>query len=217
MKRHDLLIPLLCIGALLAACSEAPTGSALQQPVTVTATVTASGAVGVPSTVTIVQSSVITGVEAVTKTETVTETQDASVPDVPSTTDAPADRSRKFGDNFKYADGLQVSVAIPVPFTPSESSAITTKSPDYFSFEITIKNGTGRAFDPSAVQSSLQSGDQESGSVFDSANGIGSPPSTSLLPGRSVKFKVAFGVGTPKDLVFQVTPSFNYDPAIFTT
>ena len=39
---------------------------------------------------------------------------------------------------------------------------------------------------------------------------------TTLLPGRSATWQVAFGVGDPDDLVMEASPSFEYDPAIIT-
>ena len=82
---------------------------------------------------------------------------------------------------------------------------------------VTIKNGTGANYDPAIFHASIQSGDEAGQAVFDSAQGIESAPQTALLPGKSVNFKLAFGVKDPNDLVLQVQPGFEYKPALFTS
>ncbi len=63
----------------------------------------------------------------------------------------------------------------------------------------------------------LQSSNVEAAQVFDSEQGISGPPATTLLPGRESAFQVVFGVMDPADLVLEVTPGFEYEPAIFTS
>ena len=50
--------------------------------------------------------------------------------------------------------------------------------------------------------------------------GVGGSPTSTVLPGKSVTYTVAFGVGTKEkaDLQVEVRPSFGlgYQPAIFT-
>lgn len=135
--------------------------------------------------------------------------------ETPTPTPTPEDGPRKFGARFTYEDGLTVIVAKPVPFQPSEYSA-AEEAPAYLSFKMTIINGTGKRYDPSLFQVSVQSNDTEAGEVYDSANGFEGAPSTTVLPGRESSFKVGFGVANPKDLVVQATPGFEYDDAIFT-
>lgn len=84
-------------------------------------------------------------------------------------------------------------------------------------FQITVINGTKDTFNPGVMQTSLQSGDVAGSDVIDMGNGIGMPPQTLLLPGRSVTYKVAFGVKDAKNLVLQVTPDFQSKPALFTS
>jgi hypothetical protein len=123
---------------------------------------------------------------------------------------------KKFGQRFTYTDGLVVTVAAPVAFTPSEYAA---KEPAaaYIILQFTVINGTGKNYDPSVFQATVQSANVEASTVYDTEGGIGGSPQTVILPRRETTFKMAFGVKNPKDLVVQVTPSFDYDPAIFTS
>lgn len=138
-----------------------------------------------------------------------TESDSAS----PSPTEA---APQKFGTRFTYEDGLVVSVARPVIFHPSEYAA-KEKAHAYVVLKVTVINGTGKRYDPSVFNTSVQSSNVEGSSVYDSENGLEGAPSTSVLPGRETTFKVAFGVADPKDLVVEVTPGFEYEASIFTS
>jgi len=87
----------------------------------------------------------------------------------------------------------------------------------YVVFTITVINKTATNYEPRSFRATVQSANVEGNSVYDSANGIGGSPTTPVLPGRESKFKLAFGVADPKDLIVQVTPGYSYKPAIFTS
>ena len=70
-----------------------------------------------------------------------------------------------------------------------------------FVFEVILVNGTKEKFDPYYWSTTLQSKDTEGEEVFD--DGIAAPE-TNLLPGRQAKFKIAYGVLDPTDLVMDV-------------
>lgn len=131
----------------------------------------------------------------------------------PSATDA---APQKFGTRFTYADGLVVVVGKPTAFTPSDTAAFD-KSPAYVKFKVTLINGSKKPFDPSLFSTTAQSGNTEASEVVDVGAGLDSRPSTNILAGRESVFSVAFGVANAKDIVLQVTPSFEYDPVIFTS
>jgi hypothetical protein len=124
----------------------------------------------------------------------------------------------KFGEIYKYDDGLTVTISAPQPYTPSDSAFIGSSAPAAFvAFDVTVVNGTQANFDPSMFSVSLQSTNVEQEEIFDSANSVGGSPSTAILPGRESVFKVAFGATDPNDLVMQVSPSFEHDSVIFTS
>jgi hypothetical protein len=80
---------------------------------------------------------------------------------------------------------------------------------------VTIINGTSAPFDPSAYYATAVSGGVEAPPIFDSENGIGFAPQSSVLPGKSVSFPIAFDVQDPADFQLEITPSYDYDSTIF--
>ncbi len=156
----------------------------------------------------------------VTVTQTVTAGAESpaassSPSDEPTSETTPDGAQAKFGQTYTYTDGLAVTVSVPKAYKPSQYAACD-KSKAYVSFTITIKNGTGKAFDPALFHETVQSGQSEGDTCFDTAQGLGGGPNTKLLAGRTVTWKTGFGIADPKDIVMEVTPSFDYDSAIFT-
>jgi hypothetical protein len=142
---------------------------------------------------------------------------DTATSDTPTPTPSPTQAGpKKFGQRYTYDNGLVVTVAAPVAFTPGEYAS---KDPAaaYVILQFTVINGTGKNYDPSVFQATVQSANVEASTVYDTEANLGGSPQTMILPRRESTFKMAFGVRNPKDLVVQVTPSFDYDPAIFTS
>lgn len=134
----------------------------------------------------------------------------------PSTSDSAGDMTATFGKAFTWEDGLSLSVSKPSPFTPSQWAAGTDQFKKYVVFDVRVVNKTGKAWDPSLISATIQSSNKEGEEVFDSEK-LGDEPSTKLLNGREVKYKIAFGVADPKDLVLEIAPDFEHDSAIFTS
>lgn len=135
-------------------------------------------------------------------------------PETP-TTEATVDESAPlaFGDTMTYTDGLSITVSKGTKFTPSDTSM--GKGKFFVKFTVVIVNGTGKVFDPSMFQATAQSSNVEGDEVFDSAGGMNGGPDTKLLKGREAKFVIGFGVEDPKDIVLEVTPSFEHNSALF--
>lgn len=152
-----------------------------------------------------------------------TPAQGSNRPEAAATNPASAEPSAtpaanpRFGETFRFVNGLAVMVGTPQPFTPSETAAVQQKAPAYLSFPVTVVNGSSTNYDPALFNATVQSANVEGAQVFDSAQGVNGSPSTTVLPGRESAFRVVFGVTDPADLVLEVTPSFEYDPAIFTS
>ena len=121
-----------------------------------------------------------------------------------------------FGQTYTWEDGLSVTISAPVAFTPSEFAALEDAAA-YVLFDVVIVNGTSENYDPVIFTTTVQSGTAEGSRVFDGASGLGGSPSTALLAGREVTFKIGYGVADPADIVMEVRPGFDYDSAIFTT
>jgi len=122
----------------------------------------------------------------------------------------------KFGQVYTWTDGLEVTVATGVPFTPSEY-AVSAPAPAYLSFTITITNRTGKTYDPTLFNVTAQSVGKESESIYDSDNDLTGSPTTSILDGRDAIFAVGFGVADPNDVVLEISPGFDYNSALFAT
>ena len=123
-----------------------------------------------------------------------------------------------FGDTLQYDDGLEITVSAPQPYTPSETAYIDGPTPPgYVAFDVTVLNGTGADYEPVGLFLSLQSGSTEEAQVFDTEQGLEGAPYTTLLPGRSIAFRVGFGASVPDDLVLEVTPGFDYEPVVYTS
>ncbi|KZM35463.1 hypothetical protein [Oerskovia enterophila] len=146
--------------------------------------------------------------------------EDAAVdeaPADPAPEDVPA-LALAFGETATFEDGLAVAASVPAAYTPSEWAAGAEGFTQFVRIDITLTNGTDEAFDPTLTYTTLSSAGVEGSQIFDSQNGLEGGPTTSLLPGQSVTFPVAFGVNDPADLTLEVSPgAFEYDSVIFST
>jgi outer membrane murein-binding lipoprotein Lpp len=143
-------------------------------------------------------------------------TSAANAAEAESSAPAKVDTNASFGQTITYEDGLAVTVTDKGKFKPSEYAA-KEDAKRYVKYQITLKNGTDEPFDPVLVYPTLQDGEEEASSVTDIEKKIGVPPSTKLLPGRTTKWNVAYGVNT-KDLVMEVSLNdFDHESAIYTS
>lgn len=153
-----------------------------------------------------------------TVTVTVTETVEAaSEADEGADESAVSSGNAKFGETWAFEDGLQVTVSKPETFKPDEWSMGGEGYDHAVRFTVTIVNKTGENFDPTMFHATVQSGDREGDQIFDSANGLEGAPSTVILDGRETTFDIGFGVDDPKDIVMELTVSWDHDEAIFTS
>lgn len=123
------------------------------------------------------------------------------------------------GDVASYPDGLKVQVPSAVRFTPSQTAAGLQAGQAGVLVTVSITNGTGTSVDLSLAQVKMTAGSagNQAESIFDSAKGINSGFSGSVLPGHSQTAKFAFAVA-PSDLsnvVVEVTPDFNHNSTSF--
>ena len=137
-------------------------------------------------------------------------------PTGPEETPEPEQEYGAFGEDsgYTWGNGLAVFLTGLEEFTPSEYAAFDD-APHYVRFTITLVNDTDEPWDPIEFYESVQSGNAEGSAVFDSEQGLNGIPETPVLPGREVKWDVGYGVTEPADLVVEVSPGWDYDPAIF--
>jgi hypothetical protein len=140
---------------------------------------------------------------------------EAAVPDPAETTISP-DELVAFDSPYSYGDGLQVTVSKGKTFRPSQYAAGKEEFKSFVKYTVVIVNGTEKVFDPSSFMASVQSSNVEGSQVFDGEDGgMGGGPTTKLLKGREAKFVIGFGVEDPKDVVLQITPSFEHNVMLF--
>jgi hypothetical protein len=152
-------------------------------------------------------------------TVTVTQTA-ASEPVTPpsttsSTTTTESTLTKNFGSTFTWPDGIAVTVSKPAPYTPSSSAAKQTGDKKFISVETTLKNGTKAPIEASQFYAKATTGDREAHEVFDSGQGMGGSPSSTILPGKELKWKTAWGVEEGKPFVMTVSYSFDRSPGIY--
>lgn len=122
----------------------------------------------------------------------------------------------KFGDTAKF-DGLTIGVSEPAAFTPSEYAYVgENPTPNNVKMTVTITNTGSKAYDPVLTSTTVSSGSQESEAIIDTEANIGVPPTTKVLPGKSVSYDVAFNVADANDLQLDVTGGFDYATVTFT-
>lgn len=151
--------------------------------------------------------------------------------DSPTITDAPADTTSdttsespsapqgvgKFGQVVKW-DGVDLTVSKPKAFEPSNSAGGADQFEHTVSLDVKLSNTGDEPLDPTLVYVSASSAEQEASAVFDVEKGIETPPTTDVMPGKSVTWTVVFNVADPKDLVVEVTPpDFSMEPVLFSS
>jgi hypothetical protein len=138
---------------------------------------------------------------------------DPGAPDQASTTGT-------FGQNITWPDGVAVTVSEPKAYRPSSSAAASRAAARYVSMTITLTNGSDKNVEATGTTLAVTANGTPADEVFDSAKGIGGSPTSTVLPGKSVTYTVAFGVPTKEqtELQVEVRPGFGfgYQPAIFT-
>lgn len=134
-------------------------------------------------------------------------------------TKTPASENAKFGQSYKWSDGLVVAISVPQPYEPTASAAGAVAGAQNILFKITVTNGTNENVDASMTQFSLTSGGTAAGAISDieGAAGDGFGPQTPVLPGQSVSWNSAWSVKDVNDLTAQFQfVDFTHKPAIFT-
>ena len=191
-----LFLLLMAAALLLTSCggSDDPSATAAET-VTVTATVTAT--------------------ETVSVSETVTASPQAEEVKTPTNSGVTA-----FGDTYIYPNNLELTVGEPTEFAPSSDSEymfanVKKRGEAFMRFPVTIHNKTGAIYDASEFLTNAQTGSREAGEVWDELAGIESSPDLQVLPGKTLKFDIGYGVDKDQDFVLVVSAVWDFDDAIF--
>ena len=149
----------------------------------------------------------------VTVTHTVTATPEVVEGEPTGETPEGGTSIATWGESVTLPDGEgTITIGAPQPFTPSESAAFD-EWPEYVVFEVTeVNDGTEPA--PAGWSLTATTGDQEATQVFDSAQGIEVATAT-VMPGKSITYKVAFGRTPGEDFVLTARPLGGWGAAYF--
>lgn len=120
----------------------------------------------------------------------------------------------KFGQSHVYENGVEMTVSAPAKYKPGKYFAGGEGAAQFAKVTVSIKNGSTQAFEPTMALLTASSAGQESHQIFDGK--VGGSPSTSVLPGKTVKWDVAFGVQSLDDLTIEGSPAFDYANTVWT-
>ena len=130
------------------------------------------------------------------------------------TTDESADQVLAYGDTYTSKNGWSVTVSKPKVFRKGEYAAGGEGFSAFRVVTVTLSNKTtGKSLDPSSIYISATADDRQADEVFDDS--VGEQPTAKVLPGRTVKWKQAFGAVPGKKLSIQIEDQSEWDsPAI---
>lgn len=157
-------------------------------------------------TVTPAQSEAAAVAEAETDTEVATEEEGAA----DSAADEVTTTNPTFGDTYTWPDGLAVTISEPADFTPTENAAGQVEGQANLAYDITVTNGTSEDIDAAMITLTVSSGGQQSGPIFDTEGGTEMPTAT-ILPGKSLTWKVVYSVADPSDVQITVDNVIDFD------
>jgi hypothetical protein len=120
-----------------------------------------------------------------------------------------------FGGTSSWETGVQVTVQQPKAFRPSSTAAGADRA-RAVSFEVNVTNGSDAPLELATMTIQASFNGQPIDQIFDSAKDIGGTPSTSVLPGKSATFSVAYSLDKePGELQLEVRPGFIADQSYF--
>lgn len=154
---------------------------------------------------------------AVTESAAEAPAEEAPAEEAPAEEEITDGQPLAFGKTVTFEDGLQMTITAPKKFTPSEYAYTGEADGTAVIFQVTLKNGTGKTFDPALFYATVGSGEAEAEQIFDSGKGLEGSPTTKLLKDKTVKFKIGFMVLNAKDITMEANPSsFEYANVIYT-
>ena len=142
-------------------------------------------------------------------------TEEATPDEVPEPSSEADSMVVGLGETFTWEDGTTARIEAPQPFQKSEWAAGGEGYSNVISFKVTVTNGSDAPLDASFTSPNVTSGEREGDEIFDDE--VGGGPTSSILPGRTVTFTVAYGVDDPADIVAEFAPTWDHQTAYWTT
>ena len=117
-------------------------------------------------------------------------------------------RSPRFGQGFRYAGGLAVTVGEPERFRPSPW--VKREPGVAMRFEVVVRNRTGDEWNPSQLHVRLLSAFAPAVQIFDYDHRVVARPEERVPAGRTVTFSVGYWVRDADRLTMEFSPGFGY-------
>ena len=154
--------------------------------------------------------------------ETVTVEQSAPAEEIveEEVVEEPASTNPTFGDTYTWPDGLAITISAPQEITLSNEymgELYDLSVGPVLAFDVTVHNGTDKDVEAIMINTQMTSGSSESEAVFATEEGL-DMPSTTILPGKDLTWKVGYIVADPADLQLSVSDlnNFSNDKVHFT-
>ncbi len=129
--------------------------------------------------------------------------------------DDAGDTNLTFGETYEWQDGVTAKVSTPEAYQPDEYAAGGEGYDHQIQLTVTMTNDSDQVVDASYVSPTVTSGQRGGDEIFDGTMGGGND--SSLLPGRTISFDVAYGVDDPDDVVVEFAPSWDHAYAYWTS
>jgi hypothetical protein len=122
-----------------------------------------------------------------------------------------------FGERFTWPSGIAVELSQPADYTPTSAAAGLSRE-RAATVEVTVVNGSGRsyAFNSMGMGPKATHGERAASQIFDTGPLQNSVGMSTLLPGRTLTYQVAFSIGAePAELQMELHETPLGPPAIF--
>ncbi|UQA95357.1 DUF4190 domain-containing protein [Streptomyces halobius] len=135
----------------------------------------------------------------------------------PAPSEPVAEKPLRFGETRKYADGVTVTVAKPVPYQPGSVAVGHEEGNLAIQVKVTIVNGSKKTIDiTSALPTVRDANGASAGNIFDGDSAT-KPFSGKLLPGKKAVSQFAHSVSPDgaKELQLEVGPDNEHEDGIW--
>ncbi|MFC0582994.1 DUF5067 domain-containing protein [Micrococcoides hystricis] len=116
--------------------------------------------------------------------------------------EGPATNEAKFGDTYRWEDGLEITIGKPTDAEFANKYEEERATGDVVAFSVSVTNGSDENIEASRVNMKVVSDGSEASTFYGSNY---RSPSSSIRPGKSLKWNVAYEVADKSDLEMEVS------------
>lgn len=117
----------------------------------------------------------------------------------------------KFGDTVKFDSGVIITVSKGKVFKPSADAFRFDGKPvkgTAMVFTVTVKNGSSEPVNGMGITANATSGTETAEFIIDIKTDYVAASSATIMPGKTIIYKVPFDVQNPKDVTIDMSPDF---------